>query len=408
MTGFDVAVVGAGPSGCAAAIEARRSGLRVVVLDRADFPRDKTCGDGLTAGALRLLEHLGLARDDVGARDRGYQRITEVSLRSPSGRIIELPLPHRGDYAAVVSRCVLDSALLDAARRAGAEVREQSAVEDVTHVGDEVVLDTAGGDVRAPRVIAAYGHWSTVRRIVRPGEPRRLGEWHAVRQYHRAVNTERMWVFFERDLLPGYAWVFPLPNGQANVGYGVLRSQGRRGAELKALWPALLERASLRDVLGDAQPIEPVRAWPIPTRYDPRDLATGRVLFAGDAASMVDPMTGEGIAQALETGMLAARAVAGGGDVGGRYRRSVQRTLGRDLRFAALLARVLARPLGARAALRTVDSNEWTRRQFARWMFEDYPRAALFTPSRWRAIVATRPGAYASTLRGLATERATP
>jgi len=145
-----------------------------------------------------------------------------------------------------------------------------------------------------------------------------------------------------------------------------------------------------------------VRAWPIPTRYAPASLADGRVLFVGDAAAVVDPMTGEGIAQALETGMLAADAIAeiGTADpagVGAEYRHTVARSLGTDLRFASALQRLLARPLAARGAIRAVATNDWTRRSFARWMFEDYPRAALFTPRRWRPGMFTRAGAYAPT-----------
>ena len=215
-----------------------------------------------------------------------------------------------------------------------------------------------------------------------------------MRQYFDGVDDERLWVIFERDLLPGYAWVFPLPGGRANVGYGVLRSDGRSGRELKDLWPDLLARPVMREVLGPrARPCEPVRAWPIPARYDPARLAHGRVLFAGDAAGVVDPMTGEGIAQAIETGMLAAEAIATGAD----YRRLVHRALGRDLRFANLLQSILRRPLGARAAIRVADLTPWTRRNFARWMWEDYPRAILATPDRWRRGVFTAPGAAFTT-----------
>src|SRR5258706_555187 len=137
----DVVVVGAGPAGTAAAMSARARGLSVVCIDKARFPRDKTCGDGLTASALRLLEKLGVSAAD-------------------------------------------------------------------------------------------------------------LGEWHAARQYFEHVADERLWVLFERDLLPGYVWVFPLPGGRANVGYGVLRSDGRSGRQLKDLWPALLARPVVRDILG--------------------------------------------------------------------------------------------------------------------------------------------------------------
>jgi flavin-dependent dehydrogenase len=238
-----------------------------------------------------------------------------------------------------------------------------------------------------------------VRRALEPDSPRDLGEWHAVRQYFADVDDDRLWVLFERDLLPGYAWVFPLPGGGANVGYGVLRADGRSGRDLKALWPELLARPALREILGGrAHPTEPVRAWPIPTRYDPERLVNGRVLFVGDAAGVVDPMTGEGIAQALETGMLAARSAAAGGDPGvvaSRYVRAVSRRLGRDLRFASALQAVLRSPLGARTAIAAAGLTPWTRRNFARWMFEDYPRAQILTPDRWRRGALSAPGAYA-------------
>jgi geranylgeranyl reductase family protein len=392
---YDVAIVGAGPAGCAAAVGAARAGLSAVLVDRAVFPRDKTCGDGLTTSALRLLDELGVATPQLttdssdGSVAHGYESVRQVALRSPSGRRIDLTLPTRGEFAAVISRRRLDAALLDTAMSSGVETRTGVEIDRVDVRPERVMLRTSTSNepIEARWAIAADGHWSTVRRLVRPEPSPYLGEWHAVRQYHAAVDVDRLWVVFERDLLPGYAWVFPLPDGHANVGYGVLRSQGRSGRQLKALWPDLLARPSLRDVLGpDAHPVEPVRAWPIPTRYRPDDLAHGRVLFVGDAAAVVDPMTGEGIAQALETGMVAVACIATGGDVGGAYRAAVRRRLGHDLRFAALLAKVLARPIGARAALRAVDLTAWTRTQFARWMFEDYPRAALLTPSRWSKL----------------------
>jgi flavin-dependent dehydrogenase len=124
------------------------------------------------------------------------------------------------------------------------------------------------------------------------------------------------------------------------------------------------------------------------------------VLFAGDAAGVVDPMTGEGIAQALETGALAAEAVAAGREpdaVSAQYRRSVGRALGRDLRFASALQTLLRSPLGARGAIAAAGLTPWTRRNFARWMFEDYPRALILTPDRWSRGSFSAPGAYSVT-----------
>jgi flavin-dependent dehydrogenase len=205
-------------------------------------------------------------------------------------------------------------------------------------------------------------------------------------------------VLFDADLLPGYAWVFPLGDGTANVGLGVRRDARRGGREHRALWGELLSRGSFLDVLGhDAEPDGPTRAWPIPGAFRPESVAMGRVLFAGDAARAVDPMTGEGIAQALESGTIAATLVAAGAsrtDTVARYRRAITRTIGRDVRFAAALRTLLQLRRGANAAVAVAGLTPWTRRNFARWLFEDYPRAMLLTPDRWRRGMFTGAGAY--------------
>ena len=128
--------------------------------------------------------------------------------------------------------------------------------------------------------------------------------------------------------------------------------------------------------------------------------AGGRVLFAGDAAAAADPMTGEGIGQALLTGELAAEAILGGGDVAAAYTRRVRRELVADARMANALIRVLSSPLGARGAVRVAGATAWTRRNFARWLFEDYPRALVVTPGRWREHSLTGTGAWVTSGHG--------
>lgn len=392
----DVLVVGAGPAGSAAAITAASRGLDVLIIDKATFPRDKTCGDGLTTGALRHLERLGLHLSALPS----YTPVREAMIASPSGRLLTLPLPADGERAGVVPRAELDAALVAVARERGARVVEGAELVEVkstgtgTGAGAEAVLAN-GRTVRARRVIAADGHYSAVRRTLDPDRPPKLGEWHAFRQYFHGVADRRLWVLFEDDLLPGYAWVFPLPDGRANVGVGVFRGPGVTGRALKQKWQDVLARPAIRRVLGErAEPEDRHRAWPVPSRLDLDSLARGPVLFVGDAAGVVDPLTGEGIAQALETGILAAESVARGGDVEGRYRAAVRASLAADLRLASWVQRLLAHPKAARAALRAVDRSARTRRSFARWMFEDYPRALLLTPSRWRRGMFTDPGAY--------------
>ncbi|MEX1009436.1 MAG: geranylgeranyl reductase family protein [Acidimicrobiia bacterium] len=397
---MEVLVVGAGPAGAAAAIEARGLGLDVLVVDKARFPRDKTCGDGLTAGALRALESLGL---DV-RKLPSYASVRETVLVSPSGREVVLPLPANGEFAGVVQRAELDAALVACARDEGVTVRDGVGVTHLRLVGEAVDVDLDdGGVVHAQWIVAADGHYSPVRRMLDGArEPSaELGTWHAFRQYFRGVDDDRMWVLFDPELLPGYAWVFPVGDGRANVGFGVLRDERsgvRAGKQLAAQWRDVLNGPKLRDILGPRAVADgPHRAWPIPASFDSARLAHGRVLFAGDAANVVDPMTGEGIAQALDTGMLAARAIesdATPSAVNARYQRDVERSLGTDLWFARTLQHLLRSPLGARATIRAAGLTPWTRRNFARWMFEDYPRAAVLTPRRWHRGMFSGQGAY--------------
>ncbi|MDP1794703.1 MAG: NAD(P)/FAD-dependent oxidoreductase [Acidimicrobiales bacterium] len=393
-----VVVVGGGPAGSAAAITLARAGVDVVVVDKATFPRDKCCGDGLTTGALRRLEGLGLDPATLPS----WQQVDDVVVRSVSGRVVRFPLPrNRGTYAAVVRRTELDAELLRLAAAAGAQVREGVAVEAVERTPSGVAVTIAGGErIEGEYLIAADGVWSTVRKLTGASdEEGYLGEWHAFRQYRKSTTEDSrdLWVLFETDLRPGYAWSFPLADGTVNVGIGILRQPGEPTKELGRKFREVLERPQFRDVIGDSIEESPAKAWPIPARVEKTalDALDGRVLFVGDAARATDPMTGEGIGQAIETGELAAEAITGSERPADTYKGEVARTLSVDNRLAGWLSRNgLSHRKGIRIALRVAGSTGWTRRNFARWLFEDEPRAILATPKRWHRHFLNRDGAY--------------
>ncbi len=393
-----VVVVGAGPAGTAAAITLARGGADVTMIDKAAFPRDKCCGDGLTTGALRRLETLGLDPATLPS----WQTVNDVIVRSVSGRVQTFPLPRgRGVYAAVVRRTELDAAMVDLARVAGAEVREGCGVAGVAQVGEGLRVSTDAGDVlEADYVIAADGVWSAVRKLTgATDEDGYLGEWHAFRQYRKATagDSRDLWVLFEEDLRPGYAWSFPLAGDMVNVGIGILRKPGEPTRDLGRRFREVLDRPQFADLLGTSVEEAAPKAWPIPARVEKTalDALAGRVLFVGDAARATDPMTGEGIGQALETGEHAAMAILSSGDPATRYRAAVARGLGRDNRMAGWLSRNgLSHRKGIRIALRAAGATGWTRRMFARWLFEDEPRAILATPSRWHRSFFNRDGAF--------------
>ena len=396
----DVVVVGAGPAGATAAITLARAGRSVLVLDKATFPRDKCCGDGLTTLALRELEVLGLDPATVP----NWQTVDAAWVRSPSGREVRLPLPRDGIFAATTPRRELDAALVRMAVDAGAQVYESHALTGIHELADTVELEVAGlGAVRTRYVIAADGMWSPTRKMLGLAEPGYLGEWSAFRQYASSVTgpaRDRLYVWFEPDLLPGYMWSFPLPGGRVNLGFGVQRDGTRSGADMKALWVELLQRPHIVEALGANVQLEDRHtAWPIPAGVDRAVLSSSRTMFVGDAARVTDVMTGEGIGQAVLTGRLAAEAVLAAGALEpsvatARYEADVRHHLFADHRMSALLTKVLAHPRGTAGAVRLVDTNDWTRRRFARWMFEDEPRAIIVTPSRWHRGLLRRPGAY--------------
>jgi geranylgeranyl reductase family protein len=403
----DVAVIGAGPAGIATAITLARRGVRVTVVDKAVFPRDKCCGDGLTTGALRHLDDLGLRPETV----RSWQPVTDAMVRVANGKTACFSLPDDGTlHAASARRIDLDAALVDLARSSGVEVLEGRALCRAGISGDGDVVDLGfddGTTIRAWYVIGADGMWSPLRKLVGPGDARYLGEWHALRQYFVGTGaaSRHLWVWFEADLLPGYAWSFPLPDGGANVGIGIQRRDGGSTRHLKHLWDDLLTRPHIRDVLGpDAQPEGPVKAWPIPARISRTSLTAlgGRALFVGDAARAPDPMTGEGIAQALETGRMAADALLDAGPrhpqaAGASYKRRIATGMGIDDRVALGVSALLRVPRLSTGWMRVADHSARTRRHFARWMFEDYPRGVFFTPQRWSRGMFTGPGAYRQT-----------
>jgi geranylgeranyl reductase family protein len=336
---YDLAVVGAGPAGAVAALAARRAGARVLLLDRADFPRDKPCGDGIAAHTLDVLAEFGV----TGAAD-GYAPVTALRLVGPGGAAVARPLP-RAAYT--VPRTVFDARLVDAAVDAGATLIRHT-VRTVHDDGRAVLLDDR---FRARVVIGADGAGSVVRRALgHPANPAGHLAF-AIRGYSTVPHdaTEQL-IVTTRARWPAYAWVFPIGDGRANVGYGEVL----RGAPLSRSY--LLDR--LDQLLPGTCPTG-VRAHhlPLSTRRPPP--GRGRILLAGDALSLINPFTGEGIFYAVLSGSLAGAAAARGPDrVAARYMTALRSRLGRHLLHSSLATRLTRRPRVVDAAVRAAHRDE--------------------------------------------------
>ncbi|MFI6508374.1 NAD(P)/FAD-dependent oxidoreductase [Streptosporangium sp. NPDC050855] len=337
---WDLVVVGGGPAGAAAALRARqlRPDARVLLLDRADFPRDKACGDGIAAHGRDELALLGLP--DLIADYRPTQRLAVVS---PGGARVSATSARPNH---VVPRKVFDARLVDAARARGVEVRRHQ-VRSLAARNGHVVLD---GTVTARAVVAADGANSTVRRLIGvPPSPDRHTAI-AVRGYADvSPDDDVQSIFMQQDGWPAYAWSFPIGDGTANIGYGMLlprlHATGLPGREvLHGRLAELLPDLRARDLRAHHLPLSPGRPGP----------GSGRVLLAGDAAGLINPLTGEGIYYALVSGRLAGEAaMRAADDPLPAYRRGLGKALGRHLRTTDVLARASQSPGFIDAAIDT-------------------------------------------------------
>ena len=367
----DVIVVGAGPAGASTAYHCARAGLDVLLLEKASFPRDKVCGDGLTPRAVAELVRMAvpIREQDGWIRNKGLRVLG-------GGHRLELPWPEISSYPGyglARSRMSLDQLLAEHARAAGAKLHELTNVTgavrdersgrvvgvtarpvdaDGRRAGDEVTY-------RARVVVAADG----VSAPLAPGvgrtkrDDRPMGV--AVRTYFRTPRHDDAWMESHLELwdgapgrsnlMPGYGWIFALGDGTANVGLGSVSSTAAATkVDYKALFAAWMRNAPAEWEFTPENEVGQLRGAALPMGFNRGPLYADGLLLAGDAAGMVSPFNGEGIAYGLQAGRVAADAIAQGlarGTAAGRERalRTYQRRMKDDLGGYYTLGRVFVK-----------------------------------------------------------------
>ncbi len=332
MMVHDVAVVGAGPAGASAARLLAEGGARVVLLEKHPLPRYKTCGGGVVGRALHALP--AHVRDDVEAE--AVERSCHAAELDLGDEGLRFRARRGRPLIAMVMRDRFDAVLVAAAGRAGAEVRPRSAVRAIVVGADRIELETVSGPVVARFVVAADGATSETARLAGWSPPRQCAPALEAEIRVREPDFARLARAARFDFSPvaaGYGWVFP-KRAHLSVGVCTMRSGVNLNVSLARYLEALgLDRLEHVEKHGFFIPLGP-RA---------EGVVRGRVFLAGDAAALADPVTGEGISAAIESGTLAARAILDCGDeparAGERYDRALA-ALRREVRIGRVLARL--------------------------------------------------------------------
>ena len=348
----DLLVVGAGPAGASAAAWAARHGIDVVLADAAEFPRDKACGDGLTPRAIAELDRLGMTSFLHG-------RVRNWGLRTSGfGQTLFLPWPGGAfpSYGSAVPRTILDNAIRDVALDAGATPLSEHRAIDVRRSGERVtgiVFGTPAGtrEVSCRRLVVADGARSQL--------GRHLGrQWHkqtaygvAARSYAKSERSDDPWITSHLELrdadgqiLSGYGWVFPLGDGEVNIGVGTLATDDRPAdVNLRNLMSLYAEQQ--RDEWRLHGTIRAAKSALLPMGGAVSGVSGANWLLVGDAAGCVNPLNGEGIDYGLETGRFAAELLAAGAsDLGAAWPALLREHYGQAFSIARRLAGLLTVP----------------------------------------------------------------
>jgi geranylgeranyl reductase family protein len=314
---YDLIIVGAGPAGASAALYAQRHGMKTLLLDKDRFPRDKICGDALSGKSVSILHELGLL-EEVSRLPGAL--INEVVFGSPDHTDVHIDLQrydHRDLLTGkvmpmqgyVIRRQIFDHFLFKKARQVAAETIEGFTVREL--IKENGVVQGVKGHIegceaqveyRGRVVLGCDGFNSIVARKTGLYEHESQHWVVALRCYYKNVAdlTDQIELHFVDEVLPGYFWIFPLENGCANVGIGMLHEYiKKRSVNLKQALDEVIARPPFAARFAQAQPLEEPVGWNLPVGSKRRRSYGDGFMLLGDAAGLIDPFTGEGIGNAL-------------------------------------------------------------------------------------------------------------
>jgi geranylgeranyl reductase family protein len=317
-----IVIAGAGPAGTSTSLFLAKAGIPHLIIDKATFPRDKVCGDALSGKVVEVMKKLDASMiDEMSATSQKFMGSYGVVFGAPNGK--ELSIPFRSikntDTTApgfISKRVDFDDYLFRQLNRTYAEVKENATLEKVQRTGTQLHLDIhyngTNETISCDILIDAQGDRSVCNKQLAGIKKEDAHYCAGIRAYYKNVTGFNEGNFIElhflEELLPGYFWIFPLPNGMANVGAGMLsKTVSHKKINLReAMLKAIKENPRIKERFKDAELVGKIQGWGLPLGSKKRNISGDNFLLTGDAGSLIDPFTGEGIGNALYSGMLAA------------------------------------------------------------------------------------------------------
>ena len=333
-TEFDVIICGAGPAGCTAALALGSSGLKVALIEKERFPREKVCGDAVPAYVPKVLRTINpeYVKAFEGLAEKN--KVNTCRIVSPGKKSLDLKYP---EYGYICRRIIFDAFLFDlAGQLPNITIFRETAVRDVSENTKEIIVRTdKNQDLRTRLVIGCDGASSIIRRVLSGREANFNYCSSAVRAYFKNVTdtpSETFELHYLKELLPGYFWIFPLYDNQYNVGLG-MPSASVTGAKInlrKELLRVIEKVPYINKRFLKAELISEIRGGLLPLWLHNTPVSGNRFMLCGDAASLINPATGGGIGQAMQSGRFAgwqALKCFGKNDFSAKYMKNYDNTI---------------------------------------------------------------------------------
>jgi len=331
---YPVVIVGAGPAGSSTAYFLSKSGIKTLLLDKSDFPRDKLCGGAISPASLSILEEMNLSKNI-----ESYQRITGVKFISPTGESVVGNVPKIGqfrDFGYVIPRISLDYMLRTHAISSGAKF-DRKEVMDVDYNKRELTTRN-GNKISSDFIILADG---AVSRLSKKYSSRDISMPALEARFEGVEMDDKLFIYFHKDILPGYFWIFPEGNGKANVGLGM--SNPLRKVNLVQIYNGIVNHDKrVREILHGAKEISSPKRWIIGSRSKPYNSREG-VISIGDSGGFANQFTGEGIYYALKSGKLVAQCIATGAEPAKEFEQT-SKEFNEDIKLSYMLRQFFQEP----------------------------------------------------------------